>query len=116
MDFLTGETVSVALFFIGIAGIFSSRRILKTIVCIGIMEVAVITFFLTMFATPEDTAPIGIESMAVSDPLPQALMITAIVIGVAVTAISLCMFISLYHLYGNSNWTAIHKKRMDVDS
>ncbi len=113
MDFLTGENVSIALFFIGVAGIFSSKRILKTIICIGIMEVAAITFYLTMFATTEDTPPIDVTTNAVSDPLPQALMITAIVIGVAVTAISLCMFINLYHLYGNSDWKAIHKKRMD---
>ncbi len=116
MELLNGETVSVVLFFIGIAGIFSSRRILKTIVCIGIMEVAAITFFLTMFASTEDTAPIDAGTAAVADPLPQALMITAIVIGVAVTAIALCMFINLYHLYGNSNWVAIHQKRMDNDS
>ncbi len=116
MEILTGENVSIALFFIGIAGIFSSRRILKTVVCIGIMEVAAITFFLTMFASPKADAPIGTASATVADPLPQALMITAIVIGVAVTAISLCMFINLYHLYGNSDWTAIHKKRMDHTS
>ncbi len=115
MEILTGENVSIALFFIGVSGIFSSRRILKTIICIGIMEVAVITFFLTMFADTGDTPPIDVAAtaQAVADPLPQALMITAIVIGVAVTAISLCMFINLYHLYGNSDWTAIHKKRMD---
>ncbi len=113
MEFLNGENVSVALFFIGLAGIFSSRRILKSIVCIGIMEVAAITFFLTMFATTEQAPPINVTAAEVADPLPQALMITAIVIGVAVTAISLCMFITLYHLYGNSDWTAIHKKRMD---
>ncbi len=113
MEILNGENVSLALFFIGIAGIFSSRRILKTVICIGIMEVAAVTFYVTMFATPQASAPIGTASKAVADPLPQALMITAIVIGVAVTAISLCMFIHLYHLYGNSDWTAIHKKRMD---
>ncbi len=113
MDFLTGENVSIILFFIGIAGIFSSRRILKTIISIGIMEVAAVTFHLTMFANTEDIAPIGTAAANAADPLPQALMITAIVIGVAVTAISLCMFINLYHLYGNSDWKAIHKKRME---
>ncbi len=113
MDFLTGENVAIILFFIGIAGIFSSRRILKTIISIGIMEVAAVTFYLTMFATTEDVPPINTSLEAVADPLPQALMITAIVIGVAVTAIALCMFINLYHLYGNSDWKAIHKKRME---
>ncbi len=113
MHLLTGENVSIILFFIGLAGIFSSRRILKTIISIGIMEVSAVMFFLTMYATPQDTVPIGVTEGAIADPLPQALMITAIVIGVAVTAIALCMFINLYHLYGTSDWEAIHKKRME---
>ncbi len=118
MDFLTGENVSILLFFIGISGIFSSRRMLKTIISITIMEVAAVTFYLTMNADPLDVAPIDValaqEALShVADPLPQALMITAIVIGVAVTAISLCMFINLYHLYGNSDWKQIHKMRME---
>ncbi len=118
MEFLTGENVSIILFFIGIAGIFSSRRMLKTIISVAIMEVSAVMFYLTMNATPQDVPPIivgeGIEEMAqVADPLPQALMITAIVIGVAVTAIALCMFINLYHLYGNSDWKQIHEMRME---
>ncbi len=118
MNFLTGENVAILLFFIGLYGIFSSRRMLKTIVSIAIMEVAVVTFYLTMGATPEDVAPINVTAaqqslVGVADPLPQALMITAIVIGVAVTATALCMFIHLYHLYGNSDWSQIHKMRIE---
>ncbi len=113
MDYINGENVSIILFFIGLAGIFSSRRIFKTIVSIGIMEVAVVTFFLTTFASTSDTIPIGVTEGNVADPLPQALMITAIVIGVAVTATALVMFINLYHLYGTSNWETIHKKRTE---
>ncbi len=113
MDFLNGENVSIILFFIGISGIFSSRRILKTIISIGIMEVSAVMFYLTMFASTQDTPPIGVTTEIAADPVPQALMITAIVIGVAVTATALCMFINLYHLYGNSDWEQIHKKRME---
>ncbi len=113
MQILRAENIAVILFFVGIAGIFSSRRMLKTIVSIGIMQVAAITFYLTMFASPNSTAPIDTQSTNVADPLPQALMITAIVIGVAVTAIILVMFINLYHRYGNSDWVNISKKRME---
>ncbi len=114
MDFLTGENVSIMLFFIGIAGIFSSRRILKSIVCIGITEVSVVMFYLTMFADTDDIAPIATNTTQnVADPLPQALMITAIVIGVGITAIALVMFINLYHMYGTSDWEQLRKKRME---
>ncbi len=114
MEFLTGENVALVLFFIGVAGIFSSRRILKSIVCIGITEVAAVTFYLTMFASPDDVAPIATQTAKnIADPLPQALMITAIVIGVGITAIALVMFINLYHMYGSSDWEQIRKKRME---
>jgi multicomponent Na+:H+ antiporter subunit C len=47
-----------------------------------------------------------------ADPLPQALMITAIVIGVSVTAVALTMFITMYHIYGTTNWGKIVRKRI----
>ncbi len=110
---ITGETVGILLFFIGLAGIFSSRRVLKSIVSIGITEVGTVTFYLTMFANPDDVAPIGVTQGYVADPLPQALMITAIVIGVAVTATALVMFINLYHSYGTADWEQMRQKRME---
>jgi len=44
--------------------------------------------------------------------LPQALMITDIVIGMGVTAASLTMFIHMYHRYGSTNWLKVKRKRM----
>ena len=48
-----------------------------------------------------------------ADAVPQALMITAIVIGVAVTAVALMMFIALYHRYGTTNWKTAHNIRKE---
>ncbi len=113
MDFLTGENVAIILFFIGLIGIMRSRRMLKTIISIGIMDVSVVVFFLTMFSETDSKPPIGVTEGNIADPLPQALMITAIVIGVAVTAISLVMFINLYHRYGTSDWEKARKIRTE---
>ncbi len=38
-------------------------------------------------------------------------MITAIVIGVGITAVSLTMFINLYHKYGTTNWEKAKRMR-----
>jgi multicomponent Na+:H+ antiporter subunit C len=51
----------------------------------------------------------------VADPVPQALMITAIVVGISVTALSLTMFVNLHHKYGSSNWNKVKRKRRDID-
>ena len=50
-----------------------------------------------------------------ADPLPQALMITAVVIGISVTAISLTMFIAMAQKYGTTNWKRVKTKRGESD-
>lgn len=107
-----GETVAIALFCIGLYGLLARRNIIKTVISIAIMESATILFFLTIGFSHERVPPIGEDNFLMRvDPVPQALMITAIVIGVAVTAVALTMFISLYHRYGTTNWKKVVHKR-----
>ena len=111
-NYITGENVSLILFFIGVYGIIARRNILKTIISLSIMQAAIILFFLSINHSTDMIPPIGVELTGpVADPLPQALMITAIVIGVSVTALSLTMFTSLYHKYGSTNWKKVRQKR-----
>lgn len=109
---LSGEMIGIALFMIGLYGLIARRNIVKTIICIGIMEMGIILFFLTIHAQPDARPPIGENGIA-ADPVPQALMITAIVIGVAVTAVALIMFIGLYHKYGTTNWKKARQMRRE---
>lgn len=105
MSIINGAHVSIILFFIGLYGLIARRQIVKTIISIGIMEGAVILFFLSIGRWQEQTPPIGdvaVEQMA--DPLPQALMITAIVIGVAITAATLTLYLSLHHQHSTTDW------------
>ena len=95
MNLLIIELASILVFFIGFYGVIISRSIIKSIVSISLMETAVVTFWLSFGYTDSTTPPIGVEMINPADPLPQALMITAIVIGVAVTAINLTMMLAL---------------------
>lgn len=112
-DFINGETVSFCLFFIGVFGLTARRNIIKSIIAVGIMQTAVILYFVTINYQPGSLPPIGDPALQVltADPLPHALMITDIVIGVGVTAASLTMFIHMYHKYGTTNWLKAMKKR-----
>lgn len=111
-NLINGETISIALFCIGIYGLLARRNIIKTVIALGIIQSAVILFFLNIHYSETLLPPIGIKNTnQMVDPIPQALMITAIVIGVSVTAVTLTMFISLYHRYGTTNWVKILKKR-----
>lgn len=117
MQFINGESVSIILFFIGVYGLIVRKNIIKSIICIGIMEVAAILLFISVNFKPGSVPPIGhIGNAAVADPLPQALMITAIVIGICVTAVSLTMFISMYHKYGSTNWDKVLRKKAEIEN
>jgi len=107
-----GEITGIIIFFIGTYGVVARRNIVKTIISFGVMESGAILFFLSngnasLAPILEDTA----VATGVADPIPQALMITAIVIGVGITAVALTMFINLYHKYGTTNWEKAKEAR-----
>jgi multicomponent Na+:H+ antiporter subunit C len=112
------ELFSVAMFFISFYGLITSRNIIKSIIFIIMMEVSVIMFWLS-FGFRDSIVPPIMESMAgvdmeyIADPLPQALMITAIVIGLTVTAINIIMFITLYRKYQTTDWDIAKKRSME---
>ncbi len=116
-EFITGLTVSdlaVALFFTGLYGAMTQRNIIKTIMSVGIMDVAAITFFMTANFQEGSRSPISgtaVEQMA--DPVPQALMITAIVIGVSVVAMCLAMYMRVVYRYGTADWKILIRRLED---
>ncbi|MFO7636551.1 MAG: cation:proton antiporter subunit C [Clostridia bacterium] len=114
INLLNAENTAVILFFIGVYGLIARRNIIKTIMSLCIMAGGVILLFLSINRTPESMPPIhGTGTGVFADPLPQALVITAIVVGISVTAVALIMFIALYHRYGTTNWIKAMEKRKE---
>ena len=113
MKFEMLEIFVAAAFFISFYGLITGRNVIQSIVSIGVMEIAVIMFFLTLGYEGGITPPIGRDLEGVSDPLPQALMITAIVIGVAVSAVNMTMAISLCRQSKSTDWDTLQKKNME---
>jgi len=107
------EYFTILLFFIGFYGLITSRHIIKSILSILIVEMAVIMFIVSIGFTDGMTAPIGKELGNAADPLPQALVITAIIIGVAVAAVNLTMLITLYRQYKTTDWDTVTKKNAE---
>ena len=105
------EIVAAVVFFLGFYGLITSRNIIKSIVSIAVMEMAVIVFFLSIGYVDGIRPPIGDNMANVADPLPQALMITAIIIGLAVSAVNLTMLLSLYRQYKTTDWEVVKKIR-----
>lgn len=115
-DHINGENIAIVIFFIGVYGLSARRNIIKSIMSLSIMQAAIILFFISMHAGVDTPAPIGrVFYTPPADPVPHALMITAIVIGISVTAVSLTMFITLYHKYGSTNWNKVKQKRGRIE-
>jgi len=98
------------MFFIGFYGLITSKNIIKSIASITIMEMSAVVFFLGLGFVDGMRAPIGVAVENAADPLPQALVFTAIIIGVTVTAVNLTMLISLTHQIKSTDWESVKSK------
>jgi len=114
-DFFTLDIFAIALFFIGFLGLIISRNVLKSIIFMLMMEAAVIMFWLIIGSRTGTTPPIIYDPAlldylpAIADPLPQALMLTAIIIGISVTAINLTMLNALLRKHGSTDWGVLER-------
>ena len=91
------------LFLVGLYGVVSKRNLIKIIIGIAIMEYSINLFLILIGYIEGGTAPIitkGFENAKFVDPLPQAIILTSIVIGLATTALLLAVAIRLYQKYG----------------
>ena len=103
---LAVSDLAVALFFVGLYGAMSQRNIIKTIISVGIMDIGAISFF--VIQRPDAVPPIvPVPPEQMADPVPQALMITAIVIGVSVIAMCLAMYMRVAYRYGTAHWSIL---------
>jgi multicomponent Na+:H+ antiporter subunit C len=103
------------LIFIGLFIMLVKRNLIKVIIGLSILETGVNLFLVAVGYISNGTAPIfsnsSVESQRMVDPVPQALVLTAIVIGVAVLALALSLAIRLYHHYGVLDLRKIKEQR-----
>ncbi len=100
------------LFCIGLYGVIRKRNIIKIIIGLGIIEYAVNLFFVLVGYRTHGRAPILAKDQTILnmvDPLPQALVLTSIVIGLAVTALLVAIAIRIYEKYGTFDITKIRR-------
>ena len=92
-----------ALFLTGLYGVLTKRNIIKIVIGLSIMEFSIFLFMALVGYVNNGDAPIlvnGKEQSVFVDPLPQAMVLTAIVIGLATTAMMLAIAIKIYRKYG----------------
>ncbi|MBU1726751.1 MAG: sodium:proton antiporter [Candidatus Omnitrophica bacterium] len=102
------------LFCIGLYGVLRKRNIIKIIIGIGIMEYAVNLFLIVLGYRVRGRAPIFSSDQQVLnmvDPLPQAVVLTTIVISLATTLLLAAIAIRIYEKYKTFDITKIKRLR-----
>jgi len=98
---------SMSLFLVGLFGLLTQKHIIKTFISIAIMESSVFLLFIGLSYKQTFLAPIladGQQNFSqMNDPVPQAMILTAIVIGMAVLALGVSFAIEYYKLTGKTN-------------
>lgn len=99
---------------IGFWGIVGKRNIIKKIFGLNILNAAAVILFIVEGGSIGADAPIIDQSgLHIVDPIPQALMLTAIVIGVCITALSLALAVHLYRVTGTFDIDIIRERIKD---
>ena len=97
--------LTLLLMAIGVAGIIVCENYMKKLICMNIMQVAVIFFFLCLGQKDGGTIPIMTEGLKNAadyiNPLPHGLMLTAIVVSLGTTGVGLSFLFRMRESFGS---------------
>ena len=91
------------LLMVGFYAVIARPNMIKKLLGLSIFQAAVFLLYITMDKVEGGTAPIiqkGVEDAIYSNPLPQVLILTAIVVGISTTALGLAVVVRIYEAYG----------------
>ena len=97
--------LTLILFFVGIYGMVMCPNYMKKLISMNVMQVAVIFFFLCFGQKTGGTVPIITGNITVPsyyiNPLPHALMLTAIVVSLGTTGVALALLMRIKENFGS---------------
>jgi len=107
--------VVIALMMMGFYIVISHANLVKKIVGLNVFQVSVFLFYISLGKIEGGTAPILADGIDVySNPLPHVLILTAIVVGVATTALGLALVVRIREAYGTIEDDEIHALEDDT--
>ena len=109
------EVLPIVMFFVSFYGLITSKRAVKSIIFILMLQTAVVMFFLSIGYFEGVMPPVGnvLETpQYAADPLPQGLMLTAIVISISVAAVNITMLMTLFRKHKTTDWDTLKKENV----
>ena len=96
--------LTIVLLAIGIYGMIVCSNYMNKLMCMNIMQVSIIFFFLTFGQKDGATIPVTMNNLFSADayinPVPHALMLTAIVVSLGITGVGLALLMRIKDIYG----------------
>ncbi len=96
--------VFAVLLMIGFYAVVAKTNLVKKLIGLSLFQAAVFLLYITMGKITGGTAPIlqkGVSDALFSNPLPQVLILTAIVVGISTTALGLGVIVRIQEEYGS---------------
>ncbi len=93
----------IVLMMVGFYTLIARGNLVKKIIGLNIFQTSVFIMYISMGKISGGTAPIlmeGVEGVVYSNPIPHVLILTAIVVGVATTALGLRLVVRIKEAYG----------------
>ncbi|ELZ10357.1 MULTISPECIES: cation:proton antiporter subunit C [Natrialba] len=119
LDILASRYAYALLFVLlgtGLYMVIANENLVKKLIGVNLFQSAIFLFFIAM-AYVDGRAPIikgkshGVGEIA--SPLPQVIVLTAIVVGIALTAVGLALIIRIYAEYGTLREDTLREVRAD---
>jgi multicomponent Na+:H+ antiporter subunit C len=104
--------VFAVLLMIGFYAVVAKLNLVKKLIGLSLFQSAVFLLYISMGKVEGATAPIliaGADEQIYSNPLPQVLILTAIVVGISTTALGLGIVIRIKEEYGTIEEHEIHE-------
>ncbi|MFW8589184.1 cation:proton antiporter subunit C [Glaciecola sp. 2405UD65-10] len=105
IDYISGHInywLIIAIMMVGLYTLISRSNLMKKLAGLAMFQTAVILFYVSLGKVNGGTVPIVDSNYTVySNPLPQVLMLTAIVVGVATTALGFALVIRIKESYNS---------------
>lgn len=99
---LVNYWIVIILMMTGFYVVISSGNLVKKLIGLNIFQTSVFILYISMGKVSGGSAPIVAEGVEhYSNPLPHVLILTAIVVGVATTALGLALVVRIREAYGS---------------
>jgi len=114
MDLIIGHYnywLVIIIMMTGFYTVISQGNLIKKIAGLNIFQVSVFMLYISIGNVKDGAAPIIESDVTVySNPLPHVLILTAIVVGVATTALALALVVRIKESYGSIEEDDIHNQ------